>query len=290
MGKAERLERRSEKRIEETASASQAITPEETQVVDDEEASGVRVDRPLVPTMTAAETWNPSELFQVKCFTARSLQDYEAAFRTLHDSYVSAGLCDPTASGMRILPFHLWRETQVFSGRADHKRVATLSLVLDENHRLPMEEVFEDEVQREREAHELTAELSSFAVAPDFSKPRTEHLVAMTAAAVQFARRQGVDDLLATVHPKHVRIYRRIMGFQQIGEVAPHGGVMGRPAVPIAAPVNDIQAVHPRFLQWYFGNRILKEQVRRSYLSEKGYRYFRPFAIGADDGRYRRPR
>ncbi|WP_145388670.1 N-acyl amino acid synthase FeeM domain-containing protein [Stieleria neptunia] len=267
-----------------------------TQAVDDQETSVGGVDRlharawTAAGTRTAEETWAAGELFPVQCFTARSLHDYEAAFRTLHDSYVKAGLCDPTASGMRVLPFHLWRETQVFSGRADQKRVATLSLVLDEHHRLPMEEVFEDVVQREREANELTAELSSFAVAPDYSKPRTEHLVAMTAAAVQFARRQGVDDLLATVHPKHVRIYRRIMGFRQIGEVAPHGGVMGRPAVPIAAPVNDIRAVHPRFLPWYFGDRIRKEQVRRSYLSERGYRYFRPFARGIGNRRYRRPR
>ncbi|MCO8122514.1 hypothetical protein NHH03_12265 [Stieleria sp. TO1_6] len=208
------------------------------------------------------------------CQTAQNRYDHETAYKVLYQSYLKSGLCAPNPWGMRIQPFHLWPETQLICGMVDGECVATVTLVIDENDRLPMEELFHAEVQQQRAAGRRMAELSSLAIAPWFERSKTEAFAKLTSAAVQFARSQGVDQLVATVHPRHAKLYKRLMGFEQFGSIAPHGGVLGKPAAPIAAPIHDPEIVAPAWRSYYFSNSEKRNSLNRTKMTATDRRWF----------------
>ncbi|HBJ37992.1 MAG TPA: hypothetical protein DDZ51_25190, partial [Planctomycetaceae bacterium] len=73
----------------------------------------------------------------------------------------------------------------------------------------------------------------------------------LTAVAVAFARRHGIDELLAAVHPRHARFYSRIMGFRCLSDAVPYAGVLNHPAVLIAVSINQLERVDARWQEWY---------------------------------------
>lgn len=194
--------------------------------------------------------------------TARVRDDYAEAFRTLHESYLRAGLCEPQPSGMLVKPFHLWPETQIIICRSRGTVCGTMSLVVGESRQLPLEPLFPAEVARERDEHGVVAELSSLAISGTRSDNVHQRFLRLTSFAVEFARRRGARTLLATVHPRHARFYRRAMGFDQIGNVVPHEGVGGKPATLIGVPIDRRESLAELYRKLYFeadfgGNEML---------------------------------
>src|SRR6056297_1119347 len=162
------------------------------------------------------------------CRTAQGLSEHLQAFGCLYESYRRSGLCQPCKSQVRILPFHLWDQTQTFVCLKDERAIGTVSLVLDspEGLELPSEHAFGSDIDRLRQLSHRIAEITSLAVAPTDARTSSELFARLTSTAIYFARRHGVDRAVATVHPRHARVYQRVMGFDRIGQVAPHGGVL----------------------------------------------------------------
>ena len=162
---------------------------------------------------------------------AASPAERQGAFRLLYANYLRQGLGEPNQYQMRVTPFHLLHTTTIFVAKLEEEVVATLTLVADGKLGLPLEAMYGPEVQRRRSCGVPIAEVSCLA---DRRKSPSRFLgtfMTLSKLMAQYARRQGVDELLAAVHPRHARFYERYLGFETIAGLAPCPHVQGQPAI-----------------------------------------------------------
>lgn len=168
-----------------------------------------------------------------------------AAFRLVYDAYLGAGLIEPNPYEMRVTRHHLLPTTEIFLALDDDRPIATVSLVRDSEAGLPCERLFPLEVNRRRRRGVQLGEASSLAVATT-DLPRRRVLISMMRALAQTARLRNLDELLATVHPRHASFYQQVLYFQAIGSTVPHRQLRNRPALGLSLSFPRIDRVRPR--------------------------------------------
>lgn len=218
------------------------------------------------------------------CRTVGCRKDFRESFSVLYRSYHRSGLCARNPAELRVLPYHLCPQTQVFVGEHRGKVCGTISLVLDESSGLPLEGVFRDFIQPIRDSGRRVAEFASLAIDPAYPQSKTKSFSQLTSTAVAFARHHGVDELLAAVHPRHARFYHRAMGFRCLSQVVPYAGVQDHPAVLIAVSINDVDRVDSRWQRWYdLSTRPRRASIKRRPMSSAEAMYFSRYLTRYDE-------
>jgi hypothetical protein len=186
---------------------------------------------------------------------ATERDEFEAAFRLVYGGYLHRGLTRPNTPQMRITPFQLSPAAQVFVALRNKSVVSTLTLVEDSVHGLPMESLFQDEIQAFRHQGLRFAEVS--ALTHGLPKERLNWEIAETLMSLmaQFAMTRNIDRLLITVCPQHAAFYRRI-AFRPFSEVRSYDEVCGRPALPMQADLNRLAVDHPALHERFFSRRF----------------------------------
>ncbi len=171
----------------------------------------------------------------ISCRIAATRQEREAAFRLVYSSYLRSGLGEMNGCQMRVTPYHLLPTTEVFIAEYEGEVIFTMSLVTDGALGVPMENVYGEEIARLRRRGLRVGEVSCLA------DRRTElvrffPLFLRTGRVLaQYAHRQGLDAIVAAVHPKHARLYRRYFDFRIIGEEKEYPTVRNHPAIALWA-------------------------------------------------------
>lgn len=177
---------------------------------------------------------------------AVTIEDYAACFRLLHDTYVAAGLTTQSIPALRIVPHHANPDAVVLMGRLNQPGTLlyTASLFPDSTkYGLPMEDSFNRQVNTLRSQGRKLVEVGCLATNSIYRKKDKlipllgDRLVLFCAANVIQA-----DDLLTTVHPKHVKIYEGVFLFEKLGRASSYSYVNGNPAVAFRLDLNTIQA------------------------------------------------
>lgn len=223
----------------------------------------------------APATAEPRVVYQ----PAKNRQQRIGAFRLLHDRYVENGLGHSDATGLRVIPAQLRRDSQIFVGLERRRVVATVTLVGETDEALPLADLFGEELARIRDQFETVVELTSLAISRDHARSTT--FAGLTSIAVQYARFHGVRALLATVHPRHARVYCRVLGFRQVGEIQPHEGVRGNPAALIVIPTDQPELLRPNWRSWYFGHRFRARELSPRPITATDREFFAPHVSAA---------
>jgi hypothetical protein len=190
------------------------------------------------------------------------MMDREAAFRLVYRVYRQNGLQQQNPNQMRVLPQHLLSTTQVFIAKAGHQVISTLSLVVDNaRHGVPMESTFQQQIAHRRATNIKFGEVCCFADGNRGFRSFFRELGELTRLMVQYARGQGIAQLLVAVHPHHARFYTRMMGFERIGPVTRYPGVRHRPAVPLCLDFEHIDRHPPVCYGRYFAERISSDEL-----------------------------
>lgn len=205
---------------------------------------------------------------------ASSREELEAAFRLVHVAYVRSGLERVKASGMRITPYHLLPTTTVFVAKLGEQVVTTLTLVLDGDRGLPMEAMYAEQVAQWRSEGLKLAEVTCLADRRRDFRRFLPSFCRLTRLMAQFARLQGVDQLLAAVHPKHARFYERILGFKSAGGMQQCPYVQNRPATAVSLNFADARREGNPCYDRYFGEPIPAEHLLPHVLSRDDRRHF----------------
>jgi hypothetical protein len=190
----------------------------------------------------------------VECHVASSAGELSAAFNLVYQQYRRCGLMEANSAKMRVTPYHLLPTTEVLVAAQQGTVICTMSLVCDGKRLgLPMESVYPEEIATLRRRNLSLAEVSCLAEEPSSGERSQSAVFQLMPLMAQLAYRRGVDWLLIAVHPRHARFYRRFLGFDIIAEERDYGQVCGKPAVALAADLNNLAANHPRVHQWMFG-------------------------------------
>jgi N-acyl-L-homoserine lactone synthetase len=184
---------------------------------------------------------------------AHTQADIHAALRMVYEAYLETGLIGENPFAMRVTPYHVLPTTNVFVASRDEQLVGTLSLVRDCALGLPMEDVYSAEVNSRRACGKSVAEVTCLADSSHGKSNMLSVVIQLMSHMAQFARRQGVDELLIAVHPHHVGFYERFIGFEVIGHEKRYAAVQDNPAVALALDLNRLSVNHPRAYQRFFG-------------------------------------
>jgi hypothetical protein len=92
----------------------------------------------------------------------------------------------------------------------------------------------------------------------------------LTRLMAQFARYEGIESLLVTVHPRHARFYTKYLGFTPLSErVASCPYVHDHPAVALRLEFARIDRDRPACYDEFFGKWMEREELRPYTISHE---------------------
>lgn len=171
---------------------------------------------------------------------AENQDELQQAYSLLHDVYLKMGyLSQPKLHGMLFSIHSLLPETAVFVAKSYLSVISTLTEIFDtEAFGLPMDAIYRKELDALRNKGRRIVELSAL-VSP--KKLRWRNLFMYLAQIMYwYSTYRGVNDLCIAVNPKHVRFYRNIFLFEDLGPERHFPKVMA-PAVALRINMDNIE-------------------------------------------------
>jgi hypothetical protein len=201
------------------------------------------------------EEW-PSSL-EIKI--AETEEEFEGAFKLLHDCYANSGTMNSNPTEMRVITQHLLPETTTIVAKWNSKVIGTLSLIRDNAIGLPLEKAFS--VNERRLGGRRIAEVSFLTIDPEFRGLEEKVLFPLLRFVVQYARYYfGVHEFVIAVKPSMVDFYMGLMCFEKLKETpVDYDFVNGALAVGLFL---NFETADQRWLDT-FGDRPLKSNFYR---------------------------
>lgn len=170
------------------------------------------------------------------------------AYRLAYELYRAKGYVGELAEGRLVAPWD--REPGTLTLLADDaggKAVATVSLVFDSYSGLPCDGIFGDALAVLRARQRRIVEVTRLAIGETHACSRQLLVRLFNWIYIHARRVRRSDDFVIEVNPKHVSYYRRLLGFEVLGEARPCPRVCGAPAVllqlDLAHPEGEILRV-----------------------------------------------
>lgn len=218
------------------------------------QASPARVRLAVVPVEPAREPGS------IELQLANKRDQMFSAFGLVYKEYLRTGLTRSNPFEMRVTPYHLLPTTEVIVALdANDEAVCTVSLVRDGTLGLPMESLFAEVVAERRSRGVRLAEVTSLADNHDAEGAGRSLLMKVMSFMAQCARSRGIDELMITVHPHHVKFYQRFIGFETLGDARTYEAVLDNPAVPLVLDLKNLQQNHPAAYERFFGKPFPQE-------------------------------
>jgi GNAT superfamily N-acetyltransferase len=169
---------------------------------------------------------------------AVTVEDLEAAYGLVHETFTERGYIRPKPGGLRIRPFEALPAMATFLADADGRVVGIQGLAVDDQDLgLPSDGAFKAEIDGLRRGGRLVCEATNQAVDPDYRKTAvaTELMRAMFAHALLV----GCDELITTVSPGHARFFE-LLGFEKASPVRSYSDELDDPTVLMRVNVSQL--------------------------------------------------
>lgn len=210
---------------------------------------------------------------------ANSRADYEGAFELLERRYRQAGLACVSSRRFRVMPYHLWEQSQVIVAADSDRVVATVTIVKDSRvYGLPMEESFPNVVAGLRESEGGLAEVCSLAIDKEGQRSTPDVFGQVTRLMMFYARCNFLHRLVAVVHPRHSHFYRRAMGFDVAGDICRYAQVEGQPGVALVGSSTESDRYESRWRQLYFEGQFTEAELKPRKMCQLDRAYFQMLA------------
>lgn len=190
------------------------------------------VPRPLRHTLIRRQcTYARAPLADCVLRVANCTEDYLAAFRLVHESYVDRGWIEPQPGGLWITMYHVLPESTVYVMTYRNKYIGTVSIITDSDIKLPIDHTWASETQGLRAAGARLGEIGSLALSKGYRRTGLGHVLMASVWRMVWAR-QIVTDFLIAVSSEVEDYYRAIFNFEVYGPVRPYRGFAGASAAP----------------------------------------------------------
>jgi len=146
--------------------------------------------------------------------------------------YIRKGIADDVYPARPYIPPQAFLPGSVmFIATYGEKVVGTLSLYVDSNLGLPMEDVHPLEVDQMRRRFPRLVEIGSLAID---DKVRSSRLIVVLFNAIyRWCRRCDYDAAVVCVHPSSNRVYRSLLRFEVLGPLGFHSQFKNAPSLPL---------------------------------------------------------
>lgn len=207
------------------------------------------------------------EFQKLVCIDSCKMEDYEFkiadkpdeffhALKLVQEVYAQEGYInrEDTSRQCRICKHHFFENSAVFIGKKDQNLIFTMSLFPDSSHGLPMDTIYEKELNRLRRQGRRLGEVGCLATHPDCRDGSQN--IPMYGNKIMFHYAMDtlkLDDLVITVHPKHALVYKKTLLFDELGpgRIKSHPGVNNNPALALRL---NLQEAEEKFHYFYKDN------------------------------------
>jgi len=163
---------------------------------------------------------------------AETEEELTAAFYLLHESYVQQGYMEPQLSHLRATFFHLLPSTCLLIAKKGERVIATVSIIRDSAHGLPLEKDFD--LSYFRNEGRKISEISSLAVADEYRSSHGFVLFPLLKFMYNYCKNYFATDVMVlATHPKLSDLFEAILLFKPIEDkvIENYGFANGAPAV-----------------------------------------------------------
>ncbi len=179
---------------------------------------------------------------------ARSVKEYEDAFRLIHLAYAYQGIEPLKRIDLRITEQHVLSEAVVLVAYEGDQLVGTISVTKDSPAGLPLDKDYGAELTAMRRSGAQLSEVGSLAIVRRRWHSGLMLILGMAAARVGFLI-HGSTHHIVGVHPKAEDFYRAIWDFHSFGD-ARHHAELEAPVIGLVHERSAVQAHFKRCYRW----------------------------------------
>ena len=201
--------------------------------------------------------------------------EWEEAYDLVGASYRSRGYEAADTRGVRFTPCHALPDTTTFVAKHEGRVLTTFSLVPDNTLLgLPLEKLYEDEVQELRKHGRRLAEVTTLADSGLNLREFLQVFKSLIRLLMQYHVRHGGDTWVFTVNPRHRNFYAKVMGCVQLGPCRSYDTVQGAPAEAFLLDLNLLRANAPQMYDELFGKPLPAASLVPTPMPAHLVRYF----------------
>lgn len=180
---------------------------------------------------------------------AETKEEFLAACRILHDSYVECKYMEPEISGLRVTPYHLLPSTVTLIVKKGSDVIGTVSIVRDNPLGLPMDKIFD--LSHLRRANRRIGEISALAIQKEYRGKKGAVLHLVMRYLWKFTQEHlNLDTFVCAVNPAMNELWESVYFFKPLkpaNRVGVYDFVNGAPAVGLVVPVSGNFAIWESF-------------------------------------------
>jgi hypothetical protein len=199
-------------------------------------------DAPILPDV--APPGRPAS--GLNFYVARTLGEVLEAWGVVYQAYRRDGLIDENPYGIHTTPHAVNTTSAVVFGCIGPVPVGTISAYADGPDGLPLDTVYNAELQALRAQGRKLVEVGLFADRREHMSRSSEGLFELMRFGFNFGLYRQADDIVIGVHPRHAPFYMRFVGFEQIGQVRRYPTVKDRAVVLLRLDLHACIALDPR--------------------------------------------
>jgi len=162
---------------------------------------------------------------------ADSLQEIEDAWRLVYKRYLETELIHPNTCGIHTVPQAVHHGSATVCGKIKQMIVSTLTVIEDGPLKLPLDNVYPDQLNELRDSGRRLVEVGLFADRRDTLDRRAPALIEALRFAMYFSLYRDATDAVIGVHPHHAPFYRRLVAFEKAGPTTTYKSVRDKPVV-----------------------------------------------------------
>ncbi len=206
-----------------------------------------------------------------------SIDEMKEAFRLLYDTFLSSGFQKPDPSLMKISFHNLLPISFLIIVKKNGKVCGTLTVIQESDDRLPINEIFNNEIGRIRKEDSFICELSGLAVDTSLtnSESRTVLLSLFRKAFILGNDLLGCTDFCMMVNPRHCDYYQKEFNYEKIGQIRRYEKVNGAPAIPMRLNLIEgaelFKKSNPHLYKYFFvdDHQMIKERSFHEMCNQK---------------------
>ena len=202
---------------------------------------------------------------------AETEDEFEQAFKLVHDSYVDINILKSTEHGLRASKYNALPTTTVLIVKSGDEVIATMSLIVDSQLKLPIDSLWD--IQDIRSDFFKICEVSSLAIKRSHRKKRGELLIPLCRFMYDICYEYlNLDALVITIHPNAKAFYKALFNFEEINhEVKEYESLEGAKAIGLKL---NLQKTRDRFTYLLHKNKNKKQNIY-SYFVEHSFKEFK---------------
>ncbi len=179
----------------------------------------------------------------------------------VYTAYLESALIDPNLCRLHTAPQAVNDKSVVIIGCIRGMTVTTLTAMGDQSNGLPLDRVYQAEMDKMRGEGRALVEVGLFADRRKELARNTETLFQLMRFAFYYAR-WNYTDVVIGVHPRHARFYARSIGFDIIGPTRNYPAVNNRPVTLLRLNIQEkLNLDSPPAGLKYFKNNPVEAEV-----------------------------